>query len=194
LTGRAAANTSATLNIDVSFNNAKSVEVDSSASSTDTAVWTVPNQALTSASSATVTNDSIVAEHWELYTNAASLTTGGATWSLASSTSSVGVDQFAVQAVFGSSNTANCSGITAPGTWNRTLNAPPLQATIGNALSYTSAGQLASPELTNNGQSTPSSGDIIHGGDTRALCWRLIAPQSTTATQSQTVQVIIAVY
>jgi hypothetical protein len=88
----------------------------------------------------------------------------------------------------------DCSGISSPGTWNKTANAPLLQAGIGSATTYTTAGQLASTELTNNGQSTPLAGDLLSGGNKRAMCWRVISPQSTTATQSQTIQVIVAAF
>src|SRR5207302_1421418 len=109
LAGRAGAvNTSSYLNIDVTFNTALSVAVDAANSSTYTVAWTgVANQELLSPSSATVTNDSGgITERWKLFTNQNSLAASGSAWSMAASSSAVGADQFALQAVFGSSNTA----------------------------------------------------------------------------------------
>jgi hypothetical protein len=194
----AAATNPAFLNIDVTFSNAMSVVVDGTASSTYTVNWTSPNQQLLSPSSATVSNNSIVTERWKLYTNDTSLPEiAGASWTLVNSTTSVGVDQFALQAVFGSSNTADCSALTANGTWNLTTRAPLIPAGFGSAVQYTTAGSLASPELISNGQSTPDAslnGGSMYGAGKRALCWRVIAPQSTSATQTQNIQVIIAAY
>ena len=195
----ASAATPAYLNIDVTFNNAMSVAVDAVNSSTYTTAWTSANQELLSASSATVSNDSIVTERWKLYTNANSLAPSGSAWALAASTSAVGADEFSLQAVFGSSNTAagGCSAATAGGTWNVTARAPLLATSFAAGQQYTSAGALASPDLVNNGLSTPdvgTNGGSMYGGMKRALCWRVIAPQSTVATQTQNIQVIVAAY
>ena len=204
LTGKAGAvpTPTAYLNINVTFNNAMSVTVDSVESSTYTKNWTTPNEVLTSVSSATVSNNSIVTERWKLYTNDTSLTTSGSSWTLVGSTSivAVGPDQFALQAVFGSSNTigTGCSAISAAGTWNKTANAPPLSYGFASGTQYTSAGQLASPELTNAGGSqlpdVGTNSGSMYNGSKRALCWRIIAPYSTVATQTQNVQVIVAAY
>jgi len=196
-----AANTSSYLNIDVTFNTALSVAVDASNSSTYTVAWSgVANQALLSPSSATVTNDSGgITERWKLFTNQNSLPASGSAWSMAASTTAVGADQFAVQAVFGSSNTASggCSSATNGGTWNIGTSAPLLTTTFATGLQYTTAGQLASTELVNNGQSTPdaatNSGSMF-ANKKRALCWRVIAPQSTSATATQNIQVIVAAF
>ena len=189
------------LDIDVTFTAALSVAVDGANSSTYTVAWTgTPNQVLLSPSSATVTNDSgIVTERWKLFTNQNSLTTSGSTWALATATSAVGADQFGLQAVFGSSNTVNtgCASATNAGTWNIGADAPLLTTTFSTGLQYTSAGQLASTELVNNGTEYPdtatNSGSML-GGNKRALCWRVIAPTSTSATQTQNVQVIVAAF
>jgi len=147
-----------------------------------------------------VTNDSGgITERWKLFTNQNSLAASGSTWSMAASTSSVGADQFAVQAVFGSSNTASggCASATTAGTWNVLANAPILTTTFATGLQYTSAGQLASTELVNNGQSTPDAATntgSMYANDKRALCWRVIAPLSTVATATQNIQVIVAAF
>lgn len=202
LAGKAGASATAYLNINVTFNNAMSVTVDSVETSTYVKNWTTANEVLRSVSSATVSNNSIVTERWKLYTNDTSLTTSGSSWTLVGSTSlaAVGPDQFALQAVFGSSHTAEtgCNSATDAGTWNLTPNAPPLSYSWASGVQYTSAGALASPELTaSGGLSTPdvgTNGGSMYGGGKRALCWRIIAPQSTTATQTQIVQVIVAAY
>ncbi|HXT00705.1 MAG TPA: hypothetical protein VN915_08535 [Elusimicrobiota bacterium] len=198
---RAAASSPSYLNIDVTFNTSLSVAVDGAGSSTYTVAWTgVPNQELLSPSSATVMNDTGgITERWKLFTNQNSLAASGSAWSMAASSSAVGADQFAVQAVFGSSNTASggCSAATTAGTWNVAANAPLLTTTFATGLQYTTAGQLASTELVNNGQSTPdvatNSGSML-GTDKRALCWRVIAPTSTVATATQNIQVIVAAF
>ena len=203
LAGKAAASagTPSYLNIDVTFNTSLSVAVDAANSSTYTVAWSgTANQELLSPSSATVTNDSgRITERWKLFTNQNSLTASGSTWSMAASSSAVGADQFALQAVFGSSNTASggCSSATNNGTWNVLANAPLLTTTFATGLQYTTAGQLASTELVNNGQSTPdvvtNSGSML-ANNKRALCWRVIAPTSTVATATQNIQVIVAAF
>ena len=202
LAGRAnATNTSSYLNIDVTFNSAVSVAVDAQNSSTYTVTWTgTPNQALLSPSSATVTNDSgIITERWKVFTNANSLAASGTTWAIAGSTFAVGADQFGVQAVFGSSNTVagGCTSATNGGTWNVTTNAPLLTTTFAGGLQYTTAGQLVSTELAFNGQATPdaaTNSGVMFGNNKRALCWRVIAPASTSATATQNIQVIVAAF
>ena len=199
LAAAARAATPSELDIDVTFSNAVSVAVDAANSSTYTVNWVSANQELLPLSSATVSNDSIVTERWMLYTNANSLTTSGTVWALAASTSAVGADKFGLQAVFGSSNTLSggCASATKGGTWNVAANAPLLTTTFAVGLQYETGGQLASTELVNNGQSTPDATTLLgsmFGGSKRALCWRVIAPQSTTATQTQNIQVIVAAF
>ncbi|MFA6004647.1 MAG: hypothetical protein WC881_11330, partial [Elusimicrobiota bacterium] len=106
----AGASSSATINIDITIVSNLSVSVNSAASSTEAFTWNaaVPNAKL-AGSSATVTNDSGArTEKWALAMEPVSLdiTGGNQTWSRAASSSSVGADQFALQAVFGSSRTA----------------------------------------------------------------------------------------
>ena len=192
--------TSSYLNIDVTFTSALSVAVNSVNSSTYTAAWNgTANAQLFSQSSTTVTNDSgVFTERWKLFTNAYTFATSGSSWALSGSTMAVGADQFMVQAVFGSSNTvgSGCAEATSTGTYTNLTTAPILPTTIGSGTQYTSTA-LASPELLNNGTSGPDSalnGGSMYGGSTRAMCWRLIMPASTSATQTQVVQVIVAAY
>ena len=198
-----ATNTSSYLNIDVTFNASLSVAVDNANTSTYTVTWSGSgNQQLFSPSSATVTNDSgIITERWKLFTNQNTMAASGSVWTLATTTTSVGADQFMVQAVFGSSNTAGavngCAAATSSGTYNSLTSAPILTTTFATGLQYTTAGQLASTELQNNGTDLPDSAvnsGSMQGGNKRALCWRVIAPSSTAATQTQVVQVIVAAF
>jgi hypothetical protein len=205
LAGKAQAGvgTSSYLNIDVTISAALSVAVDAVNSSTYAVTWTgTPNQILTSPSSATVTNDSgILTERWKLFTNASSLNvSGGAgTWSLGASTTSVGADTFVVQAVFASSNTASggCAAVTSTGTWSNLTTAPILTTSLVAGLQYTTAGQLVAADVMNNGTASPdvatNSGSML-GGNKRALCWRIITPTSTSTTQTQNVQIMVAAY
>ena len=186
---------SATINIDVTISASLSVSIDAGSSSTQTVTWSaaLPNQALASASTATVLNDSGArTEKWSLSTDAGSIDTGGAspgTWSLAASTTAVGPDQFAVQAVFGSSNTAAGGCPAAASTdWNASY--APLLTT--SPVTYTST-IFADPSL-NAGGGTPSpdvAAGQIYAGSKRALCWRVIAPSSTSTTDTQNIQIII---
>lgn len=191
---------SATVNIEVTITGSISVSVDAAASSTQTTTWNtaVSNQELVSQASATVTNDSGgLTEKWALSTNAGSINTlgGGDTWQLQTSTSPAlpGPDRFALQAVFGSTNTA-ASGCPTVGdaAWQHG-SAKPLTAT---PTVYTSS-VFAAPSLATGGAS--SSPDVpsgphdgrMHAGSKRALCWRIIAPQSTQTTDAQNIQIIV---
>ena len=197
--GRAEAANPAYLNIDVAINANLSVAVNDAASSTHTTTFNAatPNEKLVSAASATVRNDSGgQTEKWKLSTNAYSLNTlgvAGSTWSLAGTTTTVGADEFAVQAVFGSSNTAPGSCPSALSSdWDSSF-APGLTST---PVTYTST-VFADSSLTASG-GTPNP-DVTAGAangrmfanSKRALCWRIIAPNSTATLDTQNVQVIV---
>ena len=196
---RAVATTTAYLNIDVTITSALSEKVDNLASSTYTLTWNgTANQKFVNdggadPSSATVTNDTgILNERWLLATNAASINTAGnaSTWAPSASSTTIGADKFALQAVFGSSNTLSngCLGSGA-GTWDNSTAAPLLSTA---QLMYTST-QLTGSTLTNNGGlAVPDNGaNRIFGGDKRVLCWRLIMPDSTSTTDTQNVQILV---
>ena len=183
------------LNIDVTVSASKSVSVSGAASSTDTTTsWTgTPNQAVAPTSTVTVQNDSgVLTEGWQLSTNANSLSTSAQTWARATSTSSVGADQFAVQAVFGSSNTTTC----ASASWTDGAIAPPLTT---SGVSYTSGGTFADSALNSNGRFNPDASNNLlaynaaTGAGQRALCWRVIMPASTLAPNAavENIQVIV---
>ena len=195
----AVATTTAYLNIDVTINAQLSVKVDSFESSTVTISWTgTPNQQWVNdgtggrPSSATVTNDTgILTEKWLLATNANSLNAPGnsATWALAASSSAVAADQFALQAVFGSSNTAanGCLGSGAS-EWADGNAAPLLSAT---KQLYTST-RYVGASLNDDGQPTPDEASgAMYAGSKRALCWRLILPASTSTQDTQNVQILV---
>jgi hypothetical protein len=195
LAGTAHATNPAVLNIDVTITASKSVTVNGVASSTDSSVnWTgTPNQAFTG-STVTVKNDSgVLSEGWELSTNANSIDTtgGGQTWALAASSTSVGADQFAVQAVFGSSNTA-ASGCSSA-SWGSSVIAPVLTTT---PTQYTTT-KFADSALNNLGTYLPDSGNLLYaynastGAGLRALCWQTVMPTSTSTQNKQNIQVIV---
>ena len=195
---QAQAATSAALNIDVQVTANLSVNVNGYASSTDTLVsWNTasPNAKLVAASSSTVTNDSgAQTEKWALSTNATSIDQGSqGAWSLSSSSSSVGADSFALQAVFGSSNTAagGCPN-GASSDWDSGF-APPLTASPATYThlafadsSLSSAGGLFNPDTASGG------GDgRMQAADKRALCWRIVTPASSSSVDTQNVQVVV---
>ena len=193
---QAVATTTAYLNIDVTITAALSVKVDNQASSTYTVTWSgTPNQqfASDSLSSATVTNDTgILSEKWFLATNANSINTAGGagTWAVSASSTVIGPDAFALQAVFGSSNTAagGCLATNA-GTWDNTTAAPLLSAT--QAL-YTNTRYVGSTLTNLGGSPLPDvASGTMYAGNKRALCWRVIMPDTTSTTQQQNLQILV---
>ena len=194
LSAQAVTTNPARLNINVSITQNLSVLVDEFASSTQTVPWNTANanERLVSPSSATVRNDSgAQTERWQLSTNANSIPgTGTDVWAVSSDSSAVGAEQFALQAVFGSSN-------TLPGgcpVFNSTDWDLAAAAEVTNGLqTYTSA-LFADPNLTEAG-GTPNPDVAGNGrmtaGSKRALCWRVIAPASTVASGVQNIQLIV---
>jgi len=198
--GEAFAANPAYLNINVAVNANLSVSVNGVTSSTDTGTtWNTatPNDKFASVSSATVRNDSGgQTEKFALSTNGNSIDTGGGSpgvWTLGASSTTVGNDEFSLQAVFGSSNTAlaGCPAATS-GDWNQGF--APLLTT--SPVTYTST-TFADSNLINLG-GTPNP-DVISGGangrmfagSRRALCWRIVTPNSTTTANTQNIQVIV---
>ena len=193
---QAAATTTAYLNIDVTITAQLSVKVDNVASSTYGITWNgTPNQQFASdtLSSATVTNDTgILSERWLLATNANSINVPGnaANWAVSASSTAIGADKFALQAVFGSSRTA-AGGCLIPGagTWNDNVAAPLISAT---QQMYTST-RFVGSTLTQDGASPAPdlAGGTMYGNGKRALCWRLIMPDSTSTQDTQNVQILV---
>lgn len=193
----ARAASSATISIDVTILANLSVEVSGSASSTQAATWdaATPNAKLVSPSTATVTNTSGgLTEKWALAAGANSIAQAGTdNWSLAASSSSVGPDQFAVQAVFGSSNTTagNCPDASST-TWNASY-APALSASPVNytssvfaAATLDEGGGTPNPDITGG-----AANGRMHAASRRALCWRVITPSSTSTAENQNIQIIV---
>ena len=151
------------LNIDVAVNAQLSVSVNGVNSSTYTsASWNTgtPNELLIAASSTTVINDSNVTEKWSLSSNANSINVLGNAeqWTMQTSSapSLPGADQFALQAVFGSSNTV-AGGCPAGGAANwDNGNIAPL---ITTGLQQYTTTRFADTALTNaGGLHTPDVG------------------------------------
>jgi hypothetical protein len=196
----AVATSSATLNIEVTVVSNLSVKVNSVASSTDaTASWNAgsANQFLAAVATATVTNDSgAQTEKWGLSTLARSIDQGTAgSWALQTNINAVGADEFAVQAVFGSGTTPKdtCPGAAADD-WVNAF-APALTA---SPVTYTST-VFADTTLANGGGNTFKP-DVFSGGNdgrmlagsSRALCWRVRMPATTSTTDAQTIMVVIS--
>jgi len=193
---RARAANPAVLNIDVAITAAKSVTVNGVASSTNSAsvTWSgVANASFTALnqSSATVQNNGVVTEGWELSTNPYTIdTVGSSSWQVVASTISLpGPNQVALQAVFGSSNTA-AGGCPVVGSadWNSSEAAP----ITGSVNQYTSL--LYADQSLNNGGGTPdpdNGSNQLYANSKRALCWKLIMPNSTSTQDTQNVQIIV---
>ena len=199
--------TTAYLDIDVSVSAQLSVEVNSLETSTQSVGWTETNQDMVSPSSATVTNNSTgLSERWELSTNSQSSDQGtGGSWSLQTSTTgSIGQNQFALQAVFGSTNTVAGAAGSASGAcpsvsssdWNQSfapaITTTPQYYTSTNFAdpSLSISGASANPDCTSAGGSCVANGDMFDN-DYRALCWRILGPSSVSNTDNQVVQVIV---
>ena len=198
--GRAQAANPAYLNIDVTINASLSVAVNNVQSSTYGVVtWNTatPNQEFTSgtqASSTTVTNDSNVVEKWYLSGSTVSINTASnpETWTLRSAAGAPGTDEYVMQAVFGSSNTAagGCP-VNGGGSWGAAY-APRLS---GVPAQYTDT-TFADSTLTNlGGLFAPDTGSgatsRMFASGKRVVCWRLLMPASTSTTDQQNLQLIV---
>lgn len=196
---------SATVSIDVVIQANLSVEVstDSSnfeASSTETFTWNtyLGSTPFTNNTSSTVyvLNDSGgQTEDWGLSTNANSIDVTGnnETWAVATSSISPGSNKFAVQAVFGSSDTAVGGGCPAAGAaiWANGAEAPLLTQ---NVQTYTDSMFTDSGLSAGSGKTapddTPSNNDMSANSE-RALCWQVVTPNTTTTAHEQNIQIIV---
>ncbi len=182
----------AVLSIDVTVTASLSVTVNGAGASTEAVTFSgTPNELLTQASTTTVTNNTgVLSEIWKLSTDAQSMDqTASSPWTLQTSSVTVGQDAYALQAVFGSSNTvaAGCPAATATD-WN-----PPSAALLTTTpLQYTSS-VFGDSTLNNNGSYQPDnlvSGEMF-AGSSRALCWRIVAPASVTTTDTQEIRIVV---
>jgi len=176
------------LNIDVAITANVSVAVNTVASSTQSFTW---SGALTqvSATSATITNDSTYfASQWKLSSTAKSWdsTTGTAGWTIGGAAAA---DTLKLQAVIGPSG---FSGSCASGNFASATVAPALTSTT--PITYTSAvlgdttglGAGASPDNTSTNK--------MNAGSSRALCWKMTMPTSTSFTGTQVVPIVVTAF
>ena len=187
----------AVLILDVTITAAKSVTVNGVYSSTDSTsvTWSgVANASFTalSQSSVTVANNGVVTEGWELSTNPYTIDTSnvsGSSWEVVASTLTLpGPDQVALQAVFGSSNTV-AGGCPAVGSsdWNGSYAAP-----ITSSVTQYTSSVYADSNLNHLGTPDPDNGsNQLYAASKRALCWKLIMPNSTSTQDNQNVQIIV---
>ncbi|MBI4387228.1 MAG: hypothetical protein HY551_07585 [Elusimicrobia bacterium] len=203
-----AAQNPATLNINVTITQNLSVAVVASgvAQTTQTVNWNTgtPNDRLVNdgtggrPSSMTVLNDSGgQTERWALSTNANSINAqgGAVSWARVGSTTSVGADQFAIQAVFGSSNTAvNGCLSSGHGDWN-SGGATPLDTSLqtygsGSPALFVGASLTNAGGTPNPDSSSPQPGEM-YANSQRVLCWRVTTPATTSTSQTQNIQLIV---
>jgi hypothetical protein len=192
------------LNIDVTINAQVSVAVNGVNSSTITALtWNTnsANQEFTAGaqgSSVTVRNDSNVTEKWFLSGSTNSVNTSGSSsvsWTLQGSTAPAlpGADAYALQAVFGSTNTAiaGCPG-NGSSDWNNGNAAPAL---TGVPAQYTDVRFADSSLTTGGGPFAPSTGTGANAkmfpSHARALCWRVIMPGTSSTVDPQNIQLVV---
>jgi hypothetical protein len=203
LAGRnAQAATSATLNIDVSVSANLSVSISTNgveagdSSSTQSVTWNGTdggNARKISPSSVTVYNDSgLFIEGWKLSVSSPSFDQGSAgSWALKTTTTTLpGVNEFAVQAVFGSTMTAK-TGCPSSGDagWNDISTAVPLTTTGVLYTNTTFAGTSAA--LTNGNAGADSANGNMNINSYRALCWRVITPSMVTNNDTQNIQLTL---
>ena len=204
-----AGNTSATANlmIDVTVNANVSVIINSVVNSSVSVPSVTPGgAAVISPSSSTVSNNGTgVTEFWKLSSaNAIDSNTNGAGWTLASSTGTM--DQFALQALFISSNAAanDCTATVAAADWNQAY-AAPLTATpvYYRSSSYASGAMFAdqttigtvkgNPDYAsgglNDGRMMPSSAG--GGAGVRGFCYRIMPPASVSGLDNQILYVTV---
>jgi hypothetical protein len=194
---RASAANPSRLNINVSITQNLSVSVNNAQSSTHTVAWNTANanERLVLASTSTVLNDSgAQTERWQLSTNNETMPVSGTDfWTLSTDSSTVAAERFALQAVFGSSNTAACP-IAAAADWDQ--DAATEITTTPEFYTSTRFADAALDGGVNGG--TPNPDDPATGrmnaGSFRALCWRVITPLSTVATATQNIQLTVTAF
>ena len=178
---RASAATSPSyLNINVTISNNLSVTVDTLQTSSQTVSWSGA-ATLVAAATATVVNDSgYISERWSLSTTASSfdLATGAAA-----------ADQVALQAVFGPAGVA--AGVCSGAIWSNGTSAPVLST---SQTQYTQT--VLADTLTSAGAYQPDmvASNRVSAGTTRALCWKLAMPTSTSITGTQVVPVVVTAF
>ena len=186
---RASAATSPSyLNINVTISNNLSVTVDTLQTSSQTVSWSGA-ATLVAAATATVVNDSgYISERWSLSTTASSFdpATGAAGWTIAGAAAA---DQVALQAVFGPAGVA--AGVCSGAIWSNGTSAPVLST---SQTQYTQT--VLADTLTSAGAYQPDmvASNRVSAGTTRALCWKLAMPTSTSITGTQVVPVVVTAF
>jgi hypothetical protein len=176
------------LNIDVAITANVSVAVNTVASSTQSFTWSGAATQV-AATSATITNDSTYfASQWKLSSaaNAWDSVTGAAGWAIASAAAA---DTLKLQAVIGPSG---FSGACTSGNFASATVAPAITSTT--PITYTSTvlgdttglGAGASPDNTATNK--------MNAGSSRALCWKMTMPTSTSFTGTQVVPIIVTAF
>jgi hypothetical protein len=197
-TGAEAANPSR-LNINVSITQNLSVSVNNAQTSTNTVAWNTgsPNERLVPVglTTSTVLNDSGgTTERWQLSTNLNTMPVSGTdAWTLSVDSSAVAAEQFALQAVFGSSNTAACP-IAAAADWDQDT-----ATEITTTPEFYTSTRFADAALdggVNGGTPNPDvpANGRMNAGSFRALCWRVITPASTVASATQNIQLTVTAF
>ncbi|MDE2511401.1 MAG: hypothetical protein KGL74_09785 [Elusimicrobia bacterium] len=179
------------LNIDVTIASNLSVSVSNQRTSSMSTTFTTAGAAIQAASTATVTNDTgYLAERWELSAPASAFDspTGAAGWTIGTT---AGNDVVKLQAVFGAAGTANtaCSGAT----FGSSTIAPAL--TSATQTPYTTT-ILADSALGGYPAAQPDNTSTLKmtAGSSRALCWQLTLPTSTSFTGTQVVPIIVTAF
>ena len=176
------------LNIDVAITANVSVAVNTVASSTQSFTWSGAASQV-SATSATITNDSTYfASQWKLSSsaNAWDSVSGAAGWAIGAAAAA---DTLKLQAVIGPSG---FSGSCASGNFASATVAPALSNTT--PITYTATvlgdttglGAGASPDNTSTNK--------MNAGSSRALCWKMTMPTSTSFTGTQVVPIIVTAF
>jgi hypothetical protein len=215
----AIANSSATLNIDVTVNAATAVSIDSLGVSSSIAIsWNPATRQVSSndqVSSATVKNPGNLTERWSLTTTATSINANNVggdvlTWAMINSTGTTGVndDQFAVEAVFASSATTNAQcPVDAAAIWTDTATVV-FNTSLGATAYYGEGTNLdqyvnvldthgtACPDTGCNASGTGNTAKMFafnatSGVGLRALCWRVILPTGTSSANNQIIPIIV---
>jgi hypothetical protein len=177
------------LNIDVTITNNLSVSVSGANKSTVTVAWT-GQSTIVSAATAAVTNDSgYLSENWELTTTLRSWdsATGALNWTIAATPAA---DQVMLQAVMGASTIGNCTsgqfsnGVIAPALTSATQT-PFTQTVLADTL-IGGGGVAAKPDNSTSNRMT--------AGNSRALCWQLTMPYSTSYTGTQVIPIVVTAF
>jgi hypothetical protein len=168
------------LDLQVTFSGALSIAVDGAQSSARTLASVASNAQIVS--SAVVTNDGNFTEQWQL---SVSTLSGGGNWAVTTTTTSApGVDTYALQAMFISSDTA--AACPAPD-WDLINNVVSGTAQTYDQTLFADTNFGGIPDETNGNM---YSTDITNHGK-RNLCVRFYAPKSSTKVATQVVRLTL---